>query len=45
MPATDLKNGTFVLIPNYHTQKGINKKLQPIRKGPYQIISKPNKVT
>ena len=45
MPATDLKNGTFVLIPNFNTQKGISKKLQPLRKGPYQIIDKPSEVT
>ena len=31
MPATDLKIGTFVLIPNFQTQKGISKKLQPLR--------------
>ena len=40
MPATDLKIGTFVLIP-----KGSSKKLQPLRKGPYQIIDKPTEVT
>ena len=45
MPATDLKIGTFVLIPNFNTQKGIFKKLQPLRKGPYQIIAKPTEVT
>ena len=44
-PATDLKIGTFVLIPNFKTQKGIYKKLQPLRKGPYQIIAKPTDVT
>ena len=44
MPATDLKIGTFVLIPNFNTQKGISKKLQPFRKGPYQIIDKPTEV-
>ena len=44
-PATDLKIGTFVLIPNFNTQKGICKKLQPLRKGPYQIIAKPTDVT
>ena len=43
-PATDLKIGTFVLIPNFNTQKGIYKKLQPLRKGPYQIIAKPTDV-
>ena len=42
-PATDLKVGTFVLIPNF--QKGICKNLQPLRKGPYQIIAKPTEVT
>ena len=45
MPATDLKIGTFVLIPNKNTQKRISKKLQPLRKGPYQIIAKPTDVT
>ena len=45
MPATDLKNGTFVLIPNFNTQKGISKKLKPLRKGLYQIIDKPTEVT
>ena len=43
--ATDLKIGTFVLIPNFQTQKGISKKFQPLRKGPYQIIAKPTEVT
>ena len=45
MPATDLKIGTFVLIPNFDTQKRISKKLQPLRKGPYQIIDKATEVT
>ena len=40
-----MKIGTFVLIPNFNTQKGISKKLQPLRKGPYQIIAKPTDVT
>ena len=44
-PATDLKIGTFVLIPNFNTQNGISKNLQPLRKGPYQIIVKPTDVT
>ena len=44
-PATDLKIVTFVLIPNFQTQKAIFKKLQPLRKGPYQIIAKPTEVT
>ena len=44
-PASDLKIGTFVLKPNFNTQKGISKKLQPLRKGPYQIIAKPTDVT
>ena len=43
--ATDLKIGTFALIPNFPTQKDISKKLQPFRKGPYQIIDKPPYVT
>ena len=45
MPATDLKIGTFVLIPNFTTQKGISKKLQPLRKEPYQLIAKSTEVT
>ena len=44
-PATDLKIRTFVLIPNFTTQKRIFKKLQPLRKRPYQIIDKPTDVT
>ena len=44
-PATDLKIGTFVLLPKFITQKGISKKLQPLQKGPYQIIAKPTDVT
>ena len=44
-PASELKIGTFVLIPNFNTQKRISKKLQPLRKGPYQIIAKPTDVT
>ena len=44
-PATDLKIGTFVLIPNFNIQKGTSKKLQTLRKGPYQIIAKPTDVT
>ena len=45
MPATDLKIRAFVLIPNPNTQKVITKKLQPLRKVPYQIIAKPTEVT
>ena len=33
------------MIPNFNTQKGISKKLQPLRKGPYQIIARPTDVT
>ena len=44
-PATDLKIGTFVLILNFTKQKGTSKKLQPLQKGPYQIIDKPTDVT
>ena len=44
-PATYLKIGTFVLIPNFTTQKIVSKKLQPLRKGPYQTIDKPTDVT
>ena len=43
--ATFLKVGTFVLIPNFTRQKVISKKLQPLRKEPYQIIDKPTDVT
>ena len=45
MPATYLKIGTFVLIPNFDTQKGISKKLQPLRKGPCQLIDQPTEVS
>ena len=45
MPATDLKIGTFVSIPSFTIKKGISKKLQPLRKRPYQIIDKPTEVT
>ena len=45
IPTTDLKIGIFVLIPNFNTQKGISRKLQPLRKGPYQIIAKATDVT
>ena len=45
MPATDLKIRTFVLIPNFTTQKRISKKLQPLRKEPYQLIAKSTEVT
>ena len=41
----NLKIGTFILILNFVIQKGISKKLQPIRKGPFQIIDKPTDVT
>ena len=44
-PASDLKIGTFVLIPNFNTQKGTSKTLQPLPKGPHQIIAKPTDVT
>ena len=44
-PASDLKIGTFVLIPNFNTKEGISKKLQPLCKGPYQITAKPTDVT
>ena len=44
-PATNLKIGTYVLIRNFTTQKRISKKLQPLRKGPYQLFDKPIDVT
>ena len=34
--ATGLKIGTFVLIPNFTTQKGISKKVQPLQKEAYE---------
>ena len=43
--ATSLKIGTCVLISNFMTEKNISKKLQPNRKGPFQIIDKPTDVT
>ena len=45
MPATDLKIGKFLLIPNFNKQKRISKKLQPLRKGIYQIVHNPTEVT
>ena len=45
MPATDLKIETFVLLPNFNTQKGISTKLQLLQKGPYQTIDKPTEIT
>ena len=44
-PARNLKIRTNVLMPNFVTQKGIPKKLQPIRKKNIQIIDKPTDVT
>ena len=44
MPATDSKIGTLVFKPNFNSQKGISKKLQPLRKRPYQIIDKSTEV-
>ena len=44
-PATNLKIAIYVLISNFTTQKGYSRKLQPLRKGPYQIIDKPTDVT
>ena len=43
-PASDLKIGTFFFVPNFNTQKGISKKLQPLQKVPYQIFAKPTDV-
>ena len=31
-PASNLKTGTHVLLPNFIIQKGISKKIQPIQK-------------
>ena len=39
-PATNLKIETYVFISIFTTQKGVSKKLQTFRKGPYQIIDK-----
>ena len=43
-PATNLKVGTFVLTPNFTKKKNFQK-IQPLRKGPYQIIDKRTDVT
>ena len=45
VPASNLKIGTYASIRNFTTQKRISKKLQPLRKGPYQIIDKTTDVT
>ena len=37
--------GTFVLIPNFTTQKGISKKNTTTRKGAYKKIEKPTDVS
>ena len=34
-----------MFLSNFTTRKGISKKLQPLRKGTYQIIDKPTEVT
>ena len=39
------KNWNIFLKPNFSTQKRISKKLQPLRKGPYQIIARRTEVT
>ena len=44
-PATNLEIGKFALNTKCTTQKGISKKIQPLRKGLYQIIEKPTDVT
>ena len=38
-------NEIYQKVTNFNAQKGISKKLQPLRKGPYQIIAKPTDVT
>ena len=44
-PATNLKIGKYVSIPNFTTQNGISKKLQQLRNKPYHLIDKPTDVT
>ena len=44
-PATDLKIGTFVLIPNITTQKKNFQKTTNTQKRPYQMIDKPTDAT
>ena len=39
-PVTNLKIGTYVTVPIFSTQKGISKKLQPIRKGRFKLMAK-----
>ena len=45
MPATDLKIGTFVLIPNFNTQKRNLEIITTTSKRTYHIIDKPTEVT
>ena len=40
-PATNLKSGTYVLIPNFVTQKGISKNLQPILNDHFKSLTNP----
>ena len=40
-----MKIGTYDLIPNFKTQKGISKKLKLLRKRPYHVNDKPTDVT
>ena len=40
-----MKIRTYVLISSFTTQKGTSKKLQALRKGPYQINDKATDVT
>ena len=44
-PATNLKFGRYVLIPNFVTKKGISYDLLAIRKGPFQVTDQPTDVT
>ena len=44
-PASDLKIGTFVLIPNFNTEKESLKNYNPFEKDHTKIIAKPTDVT
>ena len=43
--ATNLKIGAYVSAPSFVAQKGISKKLQPNRNGPFQTIDQPTDIT
>ena len=44
-PSYKYTNWNICFNSKFYNTKGISKKLQPLRKGPYQIIDKPTDVT